>query len=138
MYQIVYTSDAKIEFSATAIREILAVARARNKISRITGMLVFCDDQFLQVLEGDAADVVKTYDRIAQDERHDNLMALYRGYAHAGKTFTESAMGFHSLALNAALPRGFTRENGRVNFAHFDDVTAVDFLLACREQGALV
>ena len=47
-------------------------------------------------------------------------------------------MGFHSLALNVALPSGFARENGRVNFAQFDDVTAVDFLLACREQAALV
>jgi fibrillarin-like rRNA methylase len=51
MYQLMYTSEPTVEFSSQGIRELLAIARARNKISLITGMLVFCDRQFLQVLE---------------------------------------------------------------------------------------
>ena len=137
MYQLVYTSEATIDFSSADLRELLAVARAKNKIGSITGMLVFCDDQFLQVLEGNPADVIRTYDRIEKDHRHDNLIALHRGYSHVGKTFTGSAMGFHSLALNADLPRGFSRENGRVNFAHFDGLMALDFLMACREPALI-
>ncbi len=137
MYQIVYTSEATIDFSSDDIRELLAVARAKNKIGLITGMLVFCDNQFLQVLEGNATDVIRTYDRIAGDRRHDNVIVLHRGYSHVGKTFTASAMGFHSLALNAQLPPGFARENGRVNFAHFDGLSALDFLVACSRQPAL-
>src|ERR1700761_2353752 len=138
MYQIVYTSEGTVDFSSDDLRQLLAVARANNKISLLTGMLVFCDHQFLQVLEGNMADVVRTYDRIATDPRHDNLMALYRGYSHAGKTFTSSAMSFHSMALGAALPPGFAREAGRVKFAHFDEMQALDFLLSCRGQPALV
>ena len=136
MYQLIYTSEPTVAFSSQDIRELLAVARARNRISLITGMLVFCDRQFLQVLEGNAPDVIRTYDRIAADVRHDNLVALHRGYSHVGKTFTGMAMGFHSLALNENLPAGFSREDGRVNFAHFDGLQALEFLIACREQSA--
>ena len=136
MYQIVYASEATNEFSADDIRQLLSVARAKNKIGLITGMLVFCDGQFLQVLEGNDPDVIRTYDRIAGDQRHDNIIALHRGYSHVGKTFTGSAMGFHSLALNADLPQGFVRENGRINFAHFDGLQALDFLVACSKQSA--
>ena len=138
MYQIVYTSEATVDFSSEDLRQLLAVARAKNKVGLITGMLVFCDNQFLQVLEGSMADVVRTYDRIATDLRHDNLMALYRGNSQPGKTFSSSAMGFHSMALGAALPPGFVREAGRVQFAHFDEVQALNFLVACRTQPALV
>src|ERR1700761_9752084 len=98
MYQIVYSSDGTVDFSSDDLRQLLAVARANNKISMLTGMLVFCDNQFLQVLEGNMADVVRTYDRIATDPRHANLMALYRGNSQPGKTFSSSAMGFHSMA----------------------------------------
>src|ERR1700759_787270 len=135
-YKPGYTREPTVEFSLQNIRELLAVARARNKISLITGMLVFCDRQFLQVLEGNAPDVIRTYDRIAVDVRHDNLVALHRGYSHVGKTFTGMAMGFHSLALNETLPAGCSRENGRVNFAYFDGLQALEFLMACREQSA--
>ena|ERR1700761_8598998 len=136
MYQIVYTSEATIDFSSEDIQQLLFAARAKNKIGLVTGMLVFCGDQFLQVLEGNAPDVIRTYDRIEKDPRHDNLIVLHRGYSHVGKTFRETAMGFHSLALNDDLPAGFALENGRPPFAQFDGLKALDFVLACRERAA--
>jgi FAD-dependent sensor of blue light len=138
MYQIVYASEATADFSLNDVSKLLAVARARNKIRGITGMLVYCDHQFLQVLEGNAPDIIGTYDRIQMDNRHESLFALHRGYSDVGKTFTATAMGFHSLALNASLPPGFLRENGRISFAHFDGLRALDFLTACRDQAALI
>jgi hypothetical protein len=43
MYQLIYASEPTVEFSSQDMHELLAIARARNKISLITGMLVFCD-----------------------------------------------------------------------------------------------
>jgi hypothetical protein len=137
MYQLIYTSEASVAFSAEDLRKLLAAARAKNKINLITGMLVFCDNQFLQVLEGDAAAVVRAFNTIEKDTRHESLIVLHRGYSHVGRTFSASAMGFHSLALHQDLPKGFTRENGRVNFLHFDGLMALNFLTACCEQPAL-
>ena len=73
MYQIIYASEATESFSSDQLAELLATARRRNRINRLTGMLVFCNQQFLQLLEGDPADVIATYDRIAHDPRHQDL-----------------------------------------------------------------
>jgi hypothetical protein len=43
-------------------------------------------------------------------------------------------MSFQSIALNVDLPRGFHRVNDRLDFAVFDGLTALEFLLACRSQ----
>jgi hypothetical protein len=67
MFQLVYVSDASVLFSQDDPRQLLAVARRNNVIHGVTGMLVYCDIQFLQVLEGDVANVVSTYDRIEKD-----------------------------------------------------------------------
>jgi hypothetical protein len=58
MYQIIYASEATESFSSDQLAELLTTARRRNRINCQTGMLVFCNQQFLQVLEGDPADVI--------------------------------------------------------------------------------
>jgi hypothetical protein len=137
MYQIVYISEAAVPFSTGDLRKLLAVARRKNVIQGVTGMLVYRNNQFLQVLEGDAPDVITTYDRIAKDPRHHNLLALHRGYSDVGKTFRETSMGFHSIALTSDLPPDYDRADGELDFAQFDGSGALDFLIACRALAAL-
>ena len=136
MYQIVYVSEAAVPFDAEDLRKLLAVARRKNTILGVTGMLVSYKNQFLQVLEGDAANVISAYDRIEKDNRHKNLLVLHRGYSSVGKTFRESSMGFFSVELNAELPAEFQIENKRLDFALFDGLTALEFLVACRRQSS--
>jgi hypothetical protein len=93
-------------------------------------MLVFFDRQFLQVLEGNPADVIAIDDHLAEDPRHDNLIVLHRGYSNVGKTFSGLSVGFHVLALNDKLPNGFVID--QFSFYQFDGLAALDFLLACR------
>ena len=92
-------------------------------------MLVFCNQQFLQVLEGDPADVIATYDRIAQDPRHQDLIALHRGYSTVGKSFAASSMGFWCSALDEQPPRALEAE--LPSFFQFDGLMALDYLTAC-------
>jgi hypothetical protein len=134
MYQLVYTSEATDAFSPDSLEGLLKVARSNNKIKGVTGMLVFCDNQFLQVLEGNPSDVISTYDRIATDPRHESLIVLHRGYSHVGKTFSEWSMGFHSLALTDQLPPELARDDNQLTFSHFDGLAALNFLLACRSK----
>jgi hypothetical protein len=135
MYQIVYVSEAAVPFSPNDLRELLTIARRKNMIAGVTGMLVHYVNQFLQVLEGDAVNVVSTYDRIAKDARHQSLLVLHRGYSHVGKTFRECSMGFHSMALTERLPEGF--REGSMDLATLDGLAALEFLLACRHQAEL-
>jgi len=58
------------------LSEILNTSKRRNKPAGLTGALVFDDSWFLQVLEGERADVWKTFKRIESDERHAGVVVV--------------------------------------------------------------
>ncbi len=78
MHLIVYTSEAT--FPADQIEDVLAeiVANAKhhNADNGITGVLFYENRHFFQALEGEEAAVRGTFDKIAQDSRHRNLVKL--------------------------------------------------------------
>ncbi len=61
------------------LNDILAVSKRNNKAFGITGALVFDDLWFIQALEGERADVLETFERIKQDERHANVTLVELG-----------------------------------------------------------
>jgi hypothetical protein len=73
MHQLVYISSA---VGSVAILPIVAVSRVNNLRDGITGLLYADGVRFLQALEGEAAMVERTYQRIARDERHRALVVL--------------------------------------------------------------
>lgn len=52
------------------VRSILTVAQHRNAANDVTGVLIFNQNLFAQVLEGDLAAVENTFGRISRDPRH--------------------------------------------------------------------
>ena len=58
------------------LEEILEQAQCNNAASGITGALVYVDDCFLQVLEGQAEAVLRLMDRISADLRHETVTVL--------------------------------------------------------------
>lgn len=102
MLQMLYVSGASPNMSDAMIQDILAVSRNKNQRAGITGMLLWADGVFIQVLEGEP-DVVRTlYRRIQADDRHRNLMLVLEQQAEK-RVFTQWSMGFKKLdAENAA------------------------------------
>jgi len=137
MFQILYTSEARVSFSPGELTELLAAARRRNERVGVTGMLLFCRGHFLQMLEGDARDVIATFERIEKDGRHAHVTTLYRGHSPVGRAFAEWSMGFHRIEGPEDAPPGFVRINDRLDLAQFDHVAALDFLTACQRRPAL-
>lgn len=45
----------------------------------VTGLLILDDGTFIQLLEGDADHVHQIYDSIKKDDRHFNVVTLYKG-----------------------------------------------------------
>lgn len=78
LQQLIYTSAAKKELSSAELTQILEVSRRNNTRDELTGMLLFEDNTFLQVLEGEEEVVQRTYDRIARDPRHHRILLLAR------------------------------------------------------------
>ncbi|HXM00556.1 MAG TPA: BLUF domain-containing protein [Rhizomicrobium sp.] len=70
MRQLVYVSAASRTLSPADLDSILASARRANPQHDVTGMLLYIDLGFLQVLEGPADGVETTYRRILNDDRH--------------------------------------------------------------------
>jgi len=79
MYFLIYASSAKKSFTTEELVSLLALARQRNHAAGITGLLLFKDGNFMQVLEGDKQSVTATYNKIQQDSRHSGVIKLLDG-----------------------------------------------------------
>ena len=76
MKRIIYCSQSTIDFSPDELVDLLEAARQRNAGSDLSGMLLYCNQSFLQMLEGEPAALEETYRRISADDRHENLRLL--------------------------------------------------------------
>ena len=72
LYRLIYVSQAISGLEYPDFIEILQKSESNNTKVGITGMLVFGDSMFLQVLEGSRRLVSQTYNRILLDKRHVN------------------------------------------------------------------
>ena len=94
--RIIYSSQATYDLSPEELVELLAKARERNTESGLTGMLLYCSESFMQMLEGDASAIEATYRRIKADDRHTNLRLLLDVEAGA-PLFPDWTMGFEHV-----------------------------------------
>lgn len=59
--------------------DILVRSRANNERDGITGVLVACEEDFMQLLEGERAVVAECMMRIMKDDRHTNIHIILAG-----------------------------------------------------------
>ncbi len=83
LYQSRATLLPDAEVIGGALDDILAGARARNASDRISGVLVYADGMFFQLLEGPADALQATMGRIAADRRHKGVRVLRHAPADA-------------------------------------------------------
>jgi hypothetical protein len=98
LFRMAYVSTASKLFDSAELREMLKEANERNKETGITGMLLYKDGQFMQVLEGEAEAVTATFSRINKDSRHHGIMVLVKG-AVQERRFPQWSMAFRDLSL---------------------------------------
>ncbi|WP_019949502.1 BLUF domain-containing protein [Hymenobacter aerophilus] len=93
MHHIVYSSQVVGELSESLLREMLLKFREKNHQADITGILLYCDGQVLQVLEGERTAVEQLYGRIERDRRHRDVVKLADGPV-SWREFPEWSMAF--------------------------------------------
>lgn len=105
MITLIYVSAATRPFSDAELVDLLAKARENNTQLDVTGMLVYHDGNFLQVLEGSEAAVQSLFDTIRQDERHGSVIKLFERSIQQ-RQFKDWSMAFRQLddAAVRALP----------------------------------
>jgi hypothetical protein len=96
MLQLIYISTSTNSPSETELVDLLEQARSRNLRRHITGMLLYSNSTYLQVLEGEAKDVLGLYDAICKDQRNEGNVILRESEIPV-RGFPDWSMGFENL-----------------------------------------
>ena len=76
-YQIMYSSQATEPMTVTGLEEILRDARTGNEARNVTGVLVYVEGIFFQIVEGDRDVLRNLMASIARDSRHHSVKVFY-------------------------------------------------------------
>jgi hypothetical protein len=95
VYQMAYVSVTDTQLGNDDLSDILSASILNNERDGITGLLIYHDQLFFQVLEGAEDMVKKSYKRIAIDQRHHGLSNVWEGQADE-RAFPDWAMGLVS------------------------------------------
>lgn len=96
MFFLIYLSNATQAFSTEELVELLNVARTHNAEIGVTGMLLYKDGRFMQILEGQEETVHSLFQEISSDPRHHKVVTLLEGPCEA-REFPDWSMGFQNL-----------------------------------------
>ena len=96
VYHLAYVSTETEPFSQIDLVELLAVARSANAERGVTGLLLYREGCFYQVLEGNEFAVNKTFNDIKRDPRHRDVQVLFKGESES-REFPNWQMGFLNL-----------------------------------------
>src|SRR4051812_34125392 len=116
LFSLAYRSRSLIEeITPRGLREMTAlldVARARNQSLGVTGVLLFRDGLFAQILEGDESSVREVFESIQKDPRHHDVQILPR-IQYDQRRFQKWSMAFVGPTTNAqAYYDRFSTKNG--------------------------
>ena len=75
--------------------KILVDSRVNNKFADVTGLLVYVDGNFLQVLEGEQEVVSALLEKISKDCRHEDVKVVYKTSIE-NRTFNSWQMAYVS------------------------------------------
>lgn len=116
LLSIVYVSSASDPFDDARLAELLTQSRASNTARGLTGMLLYRNGRFVQVLEGPESEVRRLVSVIEADPRHSGMRVLVEENI-AAREFADWTMGFQPMAESREeLPDGFR--------STFDDLEA--------------
>lgn len=105
---LVYVSTATHPMGDQDLAELLAQSRERNERNDVTGMLLYKDRRFIQLLEGHEENVQKIFDSIRKDERHADVELLWLRYVQY-RDFPDWTMGFRNVdKLDPETLRGYS------------------------------
>ena len=68
MYRIIYLSSATTKFTNEEILTLLNASRKKNEANEITGLLLYSDGNFLQIIEGKQKKIKALYAKINMDQ----------------------------------------------------------------------
>lgn len=101
MYFLTYLSYANKQICNQDIKSIQEKARLKNQENGLTGLLLYRSRTFFQLLEGSKKDVIKVFEKIANDKRHERIEIISEiEIEDAPRIFPSWEMGLISEAMS--------------------------------------
>lgn len=101
MFRLIYVSTASDDITTQDLEDIVSVAVDHNAQKAITGLLLHNGLNFMQVLEGDKAEIEPLYARIVKDARHVSVSTVMTENIET-RIFEPWAMLFKTLPADSA------------------------------------
>lgn len=98
LIHIVYVSFSDKKLSESELDDLLGI-RKRNKEQKITGLLLYKDESFIQLIEGPKKAIQDLFERIKVDPRHSNIVLLLEEKI-LKRAFPDWSMGYFRLKEN--------------------------------------
>ena len=128
MISLIYVSTAVYLLSSEELLDILRVSRRNNEVGPVTGLLLYKDGNFMQVLEGPEEAVMNIFGKILRDTRHTDIIVISKEPITV-REFADWRMAFLNLddetlktesALSDFLKESFRADTfcNSPNFAH--------------------
>ena len=109
LFHLIYVSTAVVSMNDSDLVNLLRQCRASNERHQITGMLLYKNGHFMQVLEGEEAKVIEVFSDVEKDMRHKSVDILRAEYIQH-RDFPDWTMGFMNINnLDPSKTPGFTR-----------------------------
>ena len=93
MHAIAYVSAASWNLPDEQIQRIVSESRRLNALNGITGVLMYCDGNFMQYFEGEEDAVMETFERIRASVSHYQISELMN-QPILEREFSDWSMGF--------------------------------------------
>ena len=127
--QLTYISSRNSNCTSEEIEKILVSYQKNNPSLDITGVLLYSDSKFIQMVEGNSKVILELYDKIKLDNRHCNAVMISYGLIKE-RTFPSWHMGNRKI------------EGSKIDFkteiSTEDEVTFYNMLSGKEESGAKV
>ena len=92
MKRLIYISHATQEVSSEEVQSIGDISAKNNQQSEITGVLLFIQGIFFQILEGKSQNIDQVYGKILKDPRHTEILCLKTETCVKTRMFPEWSM----------------------------------------------
>jgi hypothetical protein len=101
LMHLIYLSEL-VDRKESVLADILESAVRHNQRNEVSGMLLYADGNFLQVIEGEPQAVQETFERIRKDPRHRNVTVLLEEPL-SEQHFSQWSMGYKQLRAEDVL-----------------------------------
>lgn len=118
MFELTYRSEAQKNIIREDIVNILESATKFNLENNITGCLVFYDNHFIQILEGEKKVVKNIFSKISTDPRHFSVQVLSEG-AKEDRFFPDWNMAFTDVSKNQTTDEVVNYANNLILLSEF-------------------